>query len=413
MIRKKATATSGLDAGANAKAPPFDLAAAVRGDGAAGGSSRTGESSGSRFLGSHQARTDGGGRLRVPAAFASLHPRGSWLAVAEADSALLLPRAAASGIAMSVDIRERSQRLLRREVDLGPAWANADVTVVGAVDCIRVLRASNRPSRRRGFRGARPSSPAPLCLLSSTGFANLDDALGGGLHAGEVATLAAHPGQGLSTLAIQVALNVARLGPRVAWIGSHLRPQAVRLRMESALSRVSSISLASGGDLSEAEAKRLRRARAALDRALLLVACGGRTAADLELLLHAVAARGAAIAVVDGIDLPAGHARRVYARLRAVAAATRLAVLVTSRTRKHASPFAPRVEDVRGFAAASTDQSSVVLLYRSASFGADLAPDGGGEESVLLGTQGTGRLLFRKEDGPRFVEPRRRSAFDF
>jgi hypothetical protein len=295
-----------------------------------------------RLFGSSPARTDAKGRLRIPASFAALHPDGGWLAIADSASATVFPRPAASGVAMGIPFWLKGKPVPKRSVELGPTWAETDVVVLGNVESLRVVRAADvrrngpdRPPHRSGTGLANPGAGQ-----ISTGLYGLDDALGNGLDAGEVATLGALPGTGSSTLSLQVALGIARRGERVVWIGSHLDPLAVYLRMETILARVGLIRLASGAGLYEAEAVRLRRARSFLAGVPLLVACGARSAADLELLLLSAAALGAVVAVVDTVDFPPGQARRGYARLRTVAAEARLAVLVTTRVSKKASPFA-------------------------------------------------------------------------
>ena len=363
------------------------------------------------FLGSHPSRTNGAGRLRIPAAFASLHPAGGWLAAADPKSGLLFPRSPKGTRATGVDSRRAGKPPLRREVDLGPAWADADVVVLGNVDHLVVLRGA---ALRRSLSGSEPSGPdarptEPVTSRLSTGLAGLDAAVGDGLWRGEVTTLGAMPGTGLSTLSLQVALGVARGKDGVAWIGSHLDPLAVRLRMESLVAKVGLLQVASGRGLASADLDRLRRARAFLDRAPILVACGARTLEDLELGLRAAASRGAALAVVDNVVFPPGQSRRGFDRLREVAAECRLAVLVTTRVSRRVSPRQPKVEDVRAFEAASAGTASVVLVHRPAIWSGEA---GGVEDEVLLlGTLGTGRLRWRREDGPRYADERvRRGA---
>lgn len=369
---------------------------------------RGGRRGGRAFLGSHPARTNSAGRLRIPAAFASLHPAGGWLAAADPKSGLLFPRSAKGNRTTGVDFRQAGKPPLRREVELGPAWADSDVVVLGNVDHLAVLRGD---ALRRELSGRSPSGPdarpkEPVTSRLMTGLWGLDEALGVGLWRGEVATLGAMPGTGLSTLSLQVALGVARGKDGVAWIGSHLDPLAVRLRMESIVAKVGLLPLASGRGLASADLERLRRARVFLDRAPILVACGARTLEDLELGLRAAASRGAALAVVDNVVFPPGRSRRGFDRLREVAAECRLAVLVTTGVSRRVSPRQPKVEDVRAFEAASAGTASVVLVHRPAIWSGEAR--GVEDEVLLLGTHGTGRLRWRREDGPRYADERMR-----
>ncbi len=67
---------------------------------------------------------------------------------------------------------------------------------------------------------------------SSTGIAEFDRALGGGLVAGSAILLAGDPGIGKSTLLLQAAANVARRGLSVAYISGEEAVDQVRLRAQ-------------------------------------------------------------------------------------------------------------------------------------------------------------------------------------
>jgi hypothetical protein len=359
------------------------------------------------LFGSHPARTDGQGRLAVPAAFRACHRDGGWLACVDPKSATLIPRTASSTVVTGVPIRPFAGSRARHAVVLGPSWADSEVVVVGNVEDLRVFRTEpleDELSRRKG--PGIPALPDPRPSGSiSTGFYGLDEAVGGGLWRGELATVGGPPGVGLSTLLLQVAISVARRGARVAWIGSHLLPGAVRLRVESLVARVSSLALARSFidiELPPLEAGRVRKARTLLARAPISVTCGARTLDDLEAALAVAAESGALLAVVDNVVFPPGGTRRGFARLRAIAREREIAVLVATRTTRTDLPSSAKVTDVRGFAAASQEGSSVVLLHRPGVISLRAGCDE--DETVLLGTHGEGRLRFRRDHGPRFED---------
>lgn len=359
-----------------------------------------------KLFGSHPAQTDARGRLRVPAPFRAKDRDGGWLACVEPESAILIPRSDSSPVVTGVPQKPAAGVRARHTIDLGPSWADSQVVVVGNVEDLRVLRAeslSGRSSRRGGSAtSAFPDSGRPGKL--STGFYGLDEAIGG-LWTGGVATVGGPPGVGLSTLFLQVALSAARQGVPVAWIGSHLLPGEVRLRMEGLAARVSLLALARSvvdAALTPAEAGRVRKARSVLARAPISVSCEARTLADLEATLTVTAGRGARLAVVDNVVFPPAAARRGFDRLRAIARGLEMAILVATRTTRRDLPSSPKVSDVRGFAAASHGGSSVVLLHRPGLFSLRSGLDE--SEAALLGTHGEGRVRFRRDHGPRFED---------
>ena len=86
------------------------------------------------------------------------------------------------------------------------------------------------------------SSVAPLRLAdvpvdaaearSTTGIAELDRVLGGGLVAGSVTLIGGDPGIGKSTLLLQLADRLARAGQRVLYVSGEESARQIRLRAE-------------------------------------------------------------------------------------------------------------------------------------------------------------------------------------
>jgi DNA repair protein RadA/Sms len=87
--------------------------------------------------------------------------------------------------------------------------------------------------------GARDRTPRPLADVEttsanrlSTGYAEVDRVLGGGLVAGALVLLCGDPGIGKSTLALQVARSLAGGERRVLYLSGEESPEQVRLRAE-------------------------------------------------------------------------------------------------------------------------------------------------------------------------------------
>jgi DNA repair protein RadA/Sms len=95
-------------------------------------------------------------------------------------------------------------------------------------------------ARARSARSApRAASPRPLAevagsetLRRSTGLAELDRVLGGGLVQGSVVLVGGDPGIGKSTLALQACGALARQGLQVLYVAGEESPEQVRLRAD-------------------------------------------------------------------------------------------------------------------------------------------------------------------------------------
>ena len=98
----------------------------------------------------------------------------------------------------------------------------------------RNLDALTRIVRELGERAATVGSKVQGM---ATGIASLDD-LTGGLHAGHVFTIAGLPGDGKTTLALQIALNVARGGMGVLIFSTEQGRDELLLKLLSAVGRV-------------------------------------------------------------------------------------------------------------------------------------------------------------------------------
>ena len=93
--------------------------------------------------------------------------------------------------------------------------------------------------RARGARPAAAAAPRALAAVSagealrrSTGLAELDRVLGGGLVQGSVVLIGGDPGIGKSTLALQAAGALARQGLPVLYVAGEESPEQVRLRAD-------------------------------------------------------------------------------------------------------------------------------------------------------------------------------------
>jgi DNA repair protein RadA/Sms len=97
------------------------------------------------------------------------------------------------------------------------------------------------PSRKGGARVVAAAAPSPTPLASvtagesirrTTGIAELDRVLGGGLVQGSIILLGGDPGIGKSTLTLQACSALARQGASVLYVAGEESPEQVRLRAD-------------------------------------------------------------------------------------------------------------------------------------------------------------------------------------
>lgn len=110
---------------------------------------------------------------------------------------------------------------------------------------------ARRPAAAPPSRPAQPISSVPLDTLdrASTGIAELDRVLGGGLVRGSVTLLGGEPGAGKSTLLLQAAQALARSGRTVLYVSAEESPGQVRLRAERLGALADDLLLASETDI--------------------------------------------------------------------------------------------------------------------------------------------------------------------
>lgn len=109
------------------------------------------------------------------------------------------------------------------------------------------------------------SSMAAMKPVGSTGIASLDRVLGGGLHP-EVYVLAAEPGAGKTTLALQIADYVARFGSRrVVFVSAEMSVAQIVAKSLSRLSAETPFDLLTVRDVMRMDAERIKDIEAAAD----------------------------------------------------------------------------------------------------------------------------------------------------
>lgn len=148
----------------------------------------------------------------------------------------------------------------------GAVVLSGGLEVSEAVKCLK-----NRVDK--GFAGG----PPPYV---KTGLQEFDRLLGGGLINGGFHIVAARPGKGKSSLAMQIALNAAKRGVKVLYISLEMSPDDCTSRLTANIAGISSRLLMFGGTLTEAEYAKYAEASAKLSE--LPIVFNRRTGMDMR-----------------------------------------------------------------------------------------------------------------------------------
>ena len=217
-----------------------------------------------------------------------------------------------------------------------------------------------------------PEFTAPMQRLS-TGYSDLDDALGGGLVPGALIVLAGGTGSGKSTFSLNIARRMSLAGNGVLIVTLEDSPLIVTRRILSAEARIPYGRL-EGWRLSETEAQTVSGKIAASKNTPLSI----QRIAALSAITAAIAAHGrngGKLVVVDQashVHVP--DAKDAYARvsavsrsLQAAAASAGVVVLLVAQLNRNGAnrEGKPQITDLRDSGNLENDSRGVLLLQRN------------------------------------------------
>lgn len=212
----------------------------------------------------------------------------------------------------------------------------------------------------------------------STGFPSLDRQLAGGLVAGGLITLAARPGTGKTTAALNIAENVAAAGGRVLYISLEMTEAQLWSCRAANLSGLSRSAIYSGQIGSEARVwGRLTNAFDVLSRRPFFIRDVPSTLDDIE--REARCLDDLALIVVDHIGLikPMERGSRYEQmtdtahQLKQLALSLRVPILALcqlNRQSEQRESKRPTMADLRDSGAVEEDSDVVCLLFRGAQY---------------------------------------------
>lgn len=209
----------------------------------------------------------------------------------------------------------------------------------------------------------------------STGYRDIDTALGGGLLCGGLHILAARPGMGKSTLALNIAERVAERGGAVLFVSLEMSEREVTAKRLARVCGIPSTRLLMGR-IDEAEGRRLAEASARLSRAPMVTSDKPVVTVD-DVVSMARKVRGVCLVVVDYMGkLDPGDRKNVgrteymteiSGALKNMARMLRIPALVLAQLNRKSedrSDRRPQLSDLRDTGAIEQDADTVIFLYR-------------------------------------------------
>jgi replicative DNA helicase len=246
----------------------------------------------------------------------------------------------------------------------------------------------------------------------STGFADLDRRLGGGMERQDLIIVAGRPSMGKTSFALQIGSHVAASNDLpVAVFSMEMSAQQLTLRELSALSRISTDRLRNGG-LTEDEDARMEAAVAKLDGLKVYIDDAPElTVTEVRTRARAIKRKhGLALVVIDYLQLMSGEGDNrnevisgISRGLKAMAKELGVPVIALSQLSRKCEDRPnkrPMNSDLRDSGAIEQDADVIVFVYRDEVYHPD-SPDAGIAEINIgknrNGPTGMVRLAFLGE----------------
>jgi replicative DNA helicase len=249
----------------------------------------------------------------------------------------------------------------------------------------------------------------------ATGFYDLDHLLDGGFHPGTLNLIAGRPSRGKTTLALNIAVNAAKAGSRVAFFSLEMSDAEIVAKIISASVGLHMHRLRLGQLRDEDRAAMADGVSRAVELPLLVDSSGTISVAEIAGRVHRQAVGGGlGLLVVDYLQLVATPQRRNATRneevgeisrgLKLLAKDLRLPVLAVSQLNRLGDTEKPRLSHLRD--SGSLEQDADVVLFISSERGNTTLLD---VAKNRMGPTGPVELLFEKSR-QRFVSVARGSG---
>ena len=208
-----------------------------------------------------------------------------------------------------------------------------------------------------------------------TGFKSLDNILSGGLVTSGLITIAARPGTGKTTVALNLAESIAASGNPVLYFSLEMDRKQLWARRIGSTAGLSYSSVYSGDIRNDAQMKKLINAADLLARSPLYIVDKPCTIEDIERVIRTM--DGVKVAVIDHIGLLKGAGSRsryefvtdITHRLKQIALSTGVPIVSLcqlNRASEARESKRPSLADLRDSGAIEEDSDVVALLFRPA-----------------------------------------------
>jgi replicative DNA helicase len=209
----------------------------------------------------------------------------------------------------------------------------------------------------------------------STGFAELDQILSGGFISSGLITIAARPGTGKTTIALNLADNVAQAGHKVLYFSLEMDRKQLWARRIGAATRMSYSAIYRGQFFEDSDFRSVMEAADCLSKYPLFIIDKPCTVEDIE--RHIRTEDDVEMVVIDHIGLikPSGRNSRyeimteISHRLKQIALSTGIPIIALcqlNRASEARESKRPSVADLRDSGAIEEDSDVVSLLFRPA-----------------------------------------------
>lgn len=229
----------------------------------------------------------------------------------------------------------------------------------------------------------------------ATGYRDIDEVLGGGLLSGGMYTLAARPGMGKTTMALNIADRVAKESGPVLFVSLEMDTEQLYAKRAARLSGIPASKLLMGRTLTEYENNRLAQAMEKL--AKIPVYLNRVPSADIQKIeTMARKVKGISMVVIDYFGIISAdqktkrssryeYTTEISGAVKKMARRLKVPVLLLAqlnRASESRQDKRPQLSDLRDTGAVEQDSDGVIFLYREAYYSDDAQRDGYTPEEI-------------------------------
>lgn len=244
----------------------------------------------------------------------------------------------------------------------------------------------------------------------STGFVDLDAHLGG-LNPGDLIVVAGQPGMGKTTLAVNIAENMASNGHSVLFVSLEMSDVQSGKRAFASLGGVS-LDAINNCRLSSDDMTRLRAAVAKADRMKLYTDSSSRTVAQVATSARKIKRKhGLDLLVVDYIGLMQGTGETQALRigsitngLKRIAMDMGIPVIALSQLNRQIAnreDHRPMMTDLKDSSSIEQDADAIIMVYQDEKYNPDTIYKGIAEAEIVKMRMGKTGRVFLRFDGER------------